>query len=599
MQNPTTEIPKQKHVELQKVNSLSLNIIQDKTQNIPSNTSQLKIIQNLVDDIKSKGHKYSLISCVFLQFYKTGKDTLLKKEMNQLLEEEISKNKNKIISSHTGRSCMIDITNYRRKVKDILKKKKWFTKRINENNEIEYKMNSKIVAPILPRIISQLKSIEKNKDDLEEIVIEDETDNNDDTESKYIKLREEENEYNYNTNNEESKEIVNNEEQKTNNSLENNNENTDKIEEDSIDKKEEENIDKKEEENIDKKEEDNTDKKEEDNTDKKEEDNTDKKEENNSDKKEEDNTDKKEESYNSCKYRFICKKRIVPQIQKTEIKTNENKTLIKKKLFYVHRNIEQNNNNNNNNIKTQDRTIIDDKLESILNKGEIFLNVINNRKLDNNSSEKIISLKKSIEEKEKELELAKLNLEKMLLNEQKLKCYNNEDMKENINKIKYNYREYKNKIEILKLFGKIISKSDLDEDTKSLMFNYKSVHSKCSTVLNKILSSLSKLSKEYLNIEELLNILYSDENKDNIQNENNIKNENLNESIENIGKLFKNELNSALNNISLAWEDNMNINSETNLNSCINSNLSFSFCDNIHSNGNSNMTSENNIFIPK
>ena len=127
MQNPSLEIaenPKPKHVELQKINSLSLNIIQDRSQNIPSNTSQLKIIQNLVDEIKSNGHKYSLISCVFLQFYKAGKDTLLKKEINQLLEEEISKNKNKIISSHTGRSCMIDLTNYRRKVKDILKKKK-------------------------------------------------------------------------------------------------------------------------------------------------------------------------------------------------------------------------------------------------------------------------------------------------------------------------------------------------------------------------------------------------------------------------------------------------------------------------------------------
>jgi len=189
-----------KKPELQLVNSFSLKIIQDKSNSIPSNNSQLKIIQNLVEEIKKNGHKYSLISCLFLQFYRANRDTLTKDELYDLLEEEIKQNKNRIISSHTGRCCMIDLKNYRRKAKDILKKKKWFSKRLNEKGEVEYKMNNRIVGPILPRIISQLKSIEKNKDDFEDITI-DTNENNETTENKsdmqIIKIREDDDENEY------------------------------------------------------------------------------------------------------------------------------------------------------------------------------------------------------------------------------------------------------------------------------------------------------------------------------------------------------------------------------------------------------------------
>lgn len=547
---------KSKYKELQKINSLSLNIIQDKTQNIPSNKSQLKIIYNLVEDNKKNGHKYSLISCLFLLFYKSGKDTLLKKEINNLLEEEISKNRNKIISSHTGRSCMINLVNYRRKVKDILKKKKWFTKRINEDKEIEYKMNNKIVAPILPRIISQLKSIEKNKDDIEEILIEEnENESNKKDENQISTLKMDE------VKNKEEKENVN--ENKNDITIEENKNKEIQIKED--EKKNNNKIKDKKEEKI---------------------------EEYDNNKKENINDNIKVPINNiNSKAKFICKKRSNPQF---EIKNGNNKVLIKKKLFLVHRKEQNDNFDFINDIKSDERIMIDNKLDSILNKGEVFINMINNQSLSNNTSRKIIELKKTIEEKQKELDLEKLNLEKIISNEQKLKCYNKDDIEDIINKIKDNYKEYKNKIEILILFGKIINKSEVGEDIKSIIFNYKAVYSKCTSLLNKIFLGLTKLLKEYLNVEDIFNILALNENEDRSQKENNILNGNINESIKNLEVLFKKELNDTLSSVNLTLEDSLSsvINSETNFNSCLNSNLSINSFDNNNIIGNSSVNNE-------
>ena len=184
----------------------------------------------------------------------------------------------------------------------------------------------------------------------------------------------------------------------------------------------------------------------------------------------------------------------------------------------------------------------------------------------------------------------------MILNEKKLKCYNKDDIEEIITKIKDNYREFKNKIEILKLFGKIINKTDIDEDSKSISFNYKSVYSKCTILLNKILFGLSKLSKEYLNVGELISILSLEvEGDDN----NNIKDNINNENIEKLGSLLKKELDDSLNNITLGLEDNLNLNSETNFNSCLNNNINLTSDNNTHINGNGNLVNDFNILIPK
>jgi len=145
---------------------ISQSIATKKLGNAKDNRSQLKILNDMIEDIKKKGLKYSFIACTFLTFYKAGKDTLPRVEIERMLEEEIVQNKDKIISSFSERSCILDATNFKKKLRDILKKKKWFSKRLNENKEIEYTMLEDIVSPSMPRIISQLKSLNISKDNL-------------------------------------------------------------------------------------------------------------------------------------------------------------------------------------------------------------------------------------------------------------------------------------------------------------------------------------------------------------------------------------------------------------------------------------------------
>lgn len=42
------------------------------------NNEALKILNTLIEDQKKKGYKYPLISCLFLQFHKSGKNALEK-----------------------------------------------------------------------------------------------------------------------------------------------------------------------------------------------------------------------------------------------------------------------------------------------------------------------------------------------------------------------------------------------------------------------------------------------------------------------------------------------------------------------------------------
>ena len=142
------------------MSSFSQNIINEDSSN---NEEELKKIKKLVDEQKKNGHKYPLIACFFLIFYNEGKYTLTKKRIHSLMEAEAINNKNKILSSSTQRYCIIDKKNYKLKIKDILKKQKWFTKKRNELGEIEYTLNPGVVAKITPKIISYFKAINKNE----------------------------------------------------------------------------------------------------------------------------------------------------------------------------------------------------------------------------------------------------------------------------------------------------------------------------------------------------------------------------------------------------------------------------------------------------
>ena len=76
-------------------------------------------------------YKIPLLPCVFLLFYNERKTTLKKSELYSLMEQQIIKYQNRIISSPTERYILISKKNYKARIKDILKKKKWFIRKKN------------------------------------------------------------------------------------------------------------------------------------------------------------------------------------------------------------------------------------------------------------------------------------------------------------------------------------------------------------------------------------------------------------------------------------------------------------------------------------
>ena len=116
----------------------------------------------IIDNHKKNGYKYPLLACLFLLFYNSGKNTLKKSELYSLMEKEAINNKNKIISSPTERFCIITPKNYKSKIKDMIKKKKWFTKKFNDIGESEYTLNPGAVSSVVPKIILYLKVLVKN-----------------------------------------------------------------------------------------------------------------------------------------------------------------------------------------------------------------------------------------------------------------------------------------------------------------------------------------------------------------------------------------------------------------------------------------------------
>lgn len=128
-----------------------------------SNTYQLKMLKKYIDEIKSKGKMYSLISVVFLLFYETGKEILSKNEINTLIKEEVLLNKNKIVSSNSERCQLITINNYKTKIKDILKNRKFFIRTHNSKGEFAFKLKNNIVNKILSKLISQNNAIQKKE----------------------------------------------------------------------------------------------------------------------------------------------------------------------------------------------------------------------------------------------------------------------------------------------------------------------------------------------------------------------------------------------------------------------------------------------------
>ena len=145
------------------ISTISLSLLKTEPKPPASNEEELEKLQTQIDLQKSKGHKYPLLACVFLLFRTAGKKTLTKTEMYDLMEKKAIEDKTKIVSSPTERYCIITQNNYKSKIKDIVKKKKWFTRALDDKGEIIYTLNEGVVCQIRPKIESYLNVIEKRE----------------------------------------------------------------------------------------------------------------------------------------------------------------------------------------------------------------------------------------------------------------------------------------------------------------------------------------------------------------------------------------------------------------------------------------------------
>ena len=143
------------------ISAVSLSLLKTEPKPPATNEEELEKLHSLIELQKSKGHKYPLLACVFLLFRTAGKKTLTKNEMYNLMEKKAIEDKTKIVSSPTERYCVITQNNSKSKIKDIVKKKKWFTRALNDKGEIIYTLNDGVVCQISPKIESYLNIIEK------------------------------------------------------------------------------------------------------------------------------------------------------------------------------------------------------------------------------------------------------------------------------------------------------------------------------------------------------------------------------------------------------------------------------------------------------
>jgi len=549
---------------LDKINTSSINLIHEENND---NEDLLETIKKLVDEHKKNGYKYPLLACVFLLFYNSGKKILKKSELYSLMEKEIINNKNKIISSPTERYCIITQQNFKSKIKDIIKNKKWLTRNINESGENEYTLSPGAVSSVIPKIISYLKVLVKNnsmfnneKDKNAEIIEIDKIDNIKEAkktkETKDINDKKE-TKKNIKKNKNESI-IINKSKIYTKNKKKNKkdkqgkNNNSDKnydydiIIEDDEDVDENNNKNKVKIINISEKEiiiqndsihikEMNEDKK----------------------NKENEKIIKKNNHIDNLNNKYLNKKRKANKLKlnkKKKIKKIKEKSKDESKPSLTFETIEiknaieektdEDSNNNQNQFQEEkilknekkeenEINILNNKINSIINIGELFLNISKNNELSNLISKKINSMKEKIEIKEKEINLEKIFLEKLIINEEKVKSVNQQEIEEKIKQIKNDYNEYKLKIIMLLNYKKIINDNNNKKDIKDAKNNYEQNYSKCVEILEKMIFNLSMLFKYFIKFEDLLNLLCLGEKGKNKLSMKGIT------DLENYGNLFK------------------------------------------------------------
>ena len=567
--------------------SISINIIHEEVNN---NSEELEKIQKLVDENKKSGHKIPLIDTVLLLFHNTENNTLKKCDLYSLMEKETINNKNTIISSPTERYCIINQKNYKSKIKDILKKKKWFTRRINDSNEIEYTLNPGVVSSIVPPITSFFKSLVENdyffinekeeekeeEDKGKEEVKEEKQEKNvkklkkgrkpkkanqkkletgEETEVKKEKQKTEEKQVT-----EEKQE----KEEKYENFVEGNNDNLENI---IIGKEEsEKEINKKKKNkkkfmaNI--------------------------KKEKNIQVKEEKIEDFEiiieddDENNNNISFTKTEQRTIIANVEGQKIENNDNNSdSLPPEYLNKKRKPRKKNVNNNLKIKTEEEeeeissSIKDNKnllkdenpenntqavltfvkyliendstkdeidkfpqnneIDSIINFGEIFLKLLKSKKLSELASKKVECLKEEIKNKEKEIQSDAKFIEEIKQKEKKVNSVNIKEIEKSISEIKLINEKYKEKNGKLSPDKNVCENTEIDVDKKLDNNNFK----ENKEIVEKIISEFSIIFNNYQNAGELLNMLLIDETRENKSGMNigNIDND-FNENNENIFK---------------------------------------------------------------
>ena len=508
-----------KHITLEQINTASISLIHEEVNN---NDEELEKIKQLVEESVKNGHKIPLLAIVFLLFYNSGKTTLKKSEAYDLMEKETLKYKNKIISSPTERYCMINHKNFKSKIKDILKKKKWFSRKVNDDGEIEYTLNPSVVASVAPKINSYIKVLIKN----EFLFKTENEEEKEDFNSKPKKGKKKDEDEDYTDNTEEIKEkkrkkklvkkkdLIGKRRKNTKRKKKSGNLNfssDEKIENISFIESEEglkiQGINNKEE-----------------------------------DKKEEENeTDNQSQILNS-EPQLLNKKRKYQKKLLNKMKKVEKNNELPKRCLRSSSLPEENKKEKETNLDTEDTSVtknieikkesqedkkmekaneiecLNDKINSIINLGDAFMKLLKNKKFSELSSKKLESSRKIIEEKEKEIKAQVQMMEKIIQREEKVKSTNTREVEKKLKEIKFNFNEYKNIIELLTKNKKKYDNSENKVEEKEAINIYKENYTKCVEFSEKIKSGFSDIFNDYVNIGELLNILYVEEKGENFFN---------------------------------------------------------------------------------
>ena len=569
--------PNSKQCTWKLINTASISLIHEDTNH---NDEELEKIKKLVEENKKNGYKIPLLASVFLLFYNSGKKTLKKSEAYSLMEVEALNNKNKIISSPTERYCMINPKNYKSKIKDILKKKKWFSRKVDDWGEIEYTLNPGVVASVVPKISSYLKVLVKNEflfksqEDLDGQENTDLTKGENETAQNDIKSGETKDKIGKKKYN--KKKILIKKGKKLIQKGKNRDKNK-KGEEFDIIIDENAKIEKISSNEID-------------------------------DSviiEQIDNKDLGKENENSLffspqylkkkrkseKNKFNKKKPIKKILKKPKkildsssslegLKNSENKNKLSNS---TEEKINQEINNNQTTfippleteLKTEDTEkekekendkengkediSLNNKIESVINIGDAFIKLLKSKKFSELTSKKLDSIRKSIEEKEKEIKNDIKFMEKIIQKDEKVKSTNIRGIEKKLKELKINHEEYKEKIELLINNKKKYENSENKEkDEKEAIDIYNENSTKCSEISEKMISNFSSIFNDYMHIGDLLNMLYIDEKGENYFDMKSITN------IEDYGNLFKKVLDTTMieENTKNNYNNNESINTD-------------------------------------